>query len=63
MVVLSTRLPDIFELNDYLHTIDCESAYSYDYYMIDPIGTIDFEEKKNKNVILMNYSFIVKYTP
>lgn len=39
-------LPDIFELNDFLHTIDFEATFANNYYMIVPIGTIDFEEKK-----------------
>lgn len=43
-------LPDIFELNDFLHTIDCEAAYAYDYYMIVPVGTINFEEKRKLKI-------------
>ena len=39
-------LPDIFELNDFLHTINYEAAFANNYYMIVPVGTIDFEEKK-----------------
>ncbi|SFI85510.1 hypothetical protein SAMN04487775_10757 [Treponema bryantii] len=40
-------LPDIFELNEFLHTINFEAVFANNYYMIVPVGTIDFEEKKN----------------
>ena len=41
-------LPDIFELNDFLHTINCEVDFFKDHYFIVPIGTIDFEAKREK---------------
>lgn len=39
-------LPDIFELNDFLHTINCEAIFVNNYYMVVPFGSTDFESKK-----------------
>ena len=44
-------LPNIFELNDYLHTINFEVAFSNFCYILVPVGTIDLETlKKEKHL-------------
>jgi len=39
-------LPDIFELNNFLHELNYEVTFNNNYYMIVPVGTVDFEYKK-----------------